>query len=83
MLPEPFFRRFLSLSCQLSPENLHCDGEISQAEASRKYRRLMKEWAQAEQELGRKVDENEVWAQESQRHTPTPYQYEEANPYNV
>ena len=25
------------LSDQLSPENLHCDGEISQAEAQRKY----------------------------------------------
>ena len=26
-----------SLDCDLSPENLHCDGEISQAEAQRKY----------------------------------------------
>ena len=26
------------LDCKLSPENLHCDGEISQAEAGRKYR---------------------------------------------
>jgi hypothetical protein len=25
------------LDCQLSPENLHCDGEISVAEANRKY----------------------------------------------
>ena len=25
------------LSSELSPENLHCDGEISQAEAQRKY----------------------------------------------
>ena len=27
-----------SLDADLSPENLHCDGEISQAEAQRKYR---------------------------------------------
>ena len=27
-----------SLDCDLSPENLHCDGEISHAEADRKYR---------------------------------------------
>jgi len=27
-----------SLDCDLSPENLHCDGEISVAEANRKYR---------------------------------------------
>ena len=27
-----------TLDCNLSPENLHCDGEISNAEAQRKYR---------------------------------------------
>jgi len=26
------------LDCKLSPENLHCDGEISVAEANRKYK---------------------------------------------
>ncbi len=30
------------IDADLSPENLHCDGEISQAEAQRKYRRLVK-----------------------------------------
>ena len=29
-----------ALDCELSPENLHCDGEISNAEADRKYRYL-------------------------------------------
>ena len=29
-----------SLECALSPENLHCDGEISRAEAQRKYKYL-------------------------------------------
>jgi hypothetical protein len=29
-----------TLDSQLSPENLHCDGEISNAEAQRKYRFL-------------------------------------------
>ena len=29
-----------TLDCKLSPENLHCDGEISRAEAQRKYRFL-------------------------------------------
>ncbi len=28
------------IDCQLSPENLHCDGEISNTEAMRKLRRL-------------------------------------------
>ena len=31
-----------SLDCDLSPENLHCDGEISAAEANRKFRFLTK-----------------------------------------
>ncbi len=31
-----------SIDCQLSPENLHCDGEISAAEANRKFRFLTK-----------------------------------------
>lgn len=29
-----------TLECALSPENLHCDGEISRAEAQRKYQYL-------------------------------------------
>jgi hypothetical protein len=28
------------IDSELSPENLHCDGEISHAEAMRKYKRL-------------------------------------------
>lgn len=28
------------IDSELSPENLHCDGEISPAEAQRKYRKL-------------------------------------------
>ncbi len=31
-----------SIDSQLSPENLHCDGEISAAEAGRKFRFLTK-----------------------------------------
>jgi|TARA_R110001592_G_scaffold341348_3_gene630263 uncharacterized protein YqfA (UPF0365 family) len=30
------------IDCDLSPENLHCDGEISQAQAMRKLRKLNK-----------------------------------------
>jgi hypothetical protein len=30
------------IDAELSPENLHCDGEISHAEASRKYNRLIR-----------------------------------------
>jgi hypothetical protein len=55
------------LSCALSPENLYCDGEISHAEAQRKYTRLMKEWRALEQKVGRTVTEDEVWAREMGR----------------
>ena len=54
--------RFLSLASQLSPENLHCDGEISRAAAHRKYVKLRKEWNRLEKEAGRIVSEDEVWA---------------------
>ena len=30
------------IDAELSPENLHCDGEISYAEANRKYNRLIR-----------------------------------------
>jgi hypothetical protein len=76
MLSEPMFQKFLSLTCQLSPENLHCDGEISLAEAERNRRRLMKAWRALEVEVGRPVTEDEIWAQERQSHTPTPYEWE-------
>ena len=29
------------IDCRLSPENLHCDGEISRTQAMAKYRQLM------------------------------------------
>ena len=38
-----------SLDSNLSPENLHCDGEISVAEADRKYRFYAKVYKELEQ----------------------------------
>jgi hypothetical protein len=38
-----------SLDQNLSPENLHCDGEISVAEANRKYRFYAKVYRELEQ----------------------------------
>ncbi len=59
-LPEDVFKEFSRLASELSPENLHCDGEISNAEANRKYRRLMKEWRSLEKKVGRTVTEDEI-----------------------
>lgn len=53
--------KFSRLASDLSPENLYCDGEISQAEAMEKKRRITKEWRELEQQLGRKITEDEVW----------------------
>jgi hypothetical protein len=55
---------FSRLSNELSPENLHCDGEISRTAARKKYYALKAEWKEVEKSLGRKVDEEDVWAWE-------------------
>jgi hypothetical protein len=56
---------FSRLCNELSPENLHCDGEISRTAAMKKYRNLMAEWKEIEKSLGRKVTEDEVYNWES------------------
>jgi hypothetical protein len=56
----PLFDQFSSLSCRLSPENLHCDGEVSRAEAGRRKARIMKEWAALEKKAGFKVTNEQV-----------------------
>lgn len=45
------------IDCQLSPENLHQDGEISPAQARVRYKSLMKERNRLEKELGHEVDQ--------------------------
>ena len=54
--------KFLGLASRLSPENLHCDGEISRAQAEKRRKQIMKEWAALETEAGRKVDTDEPWS---------------------
>jgi hypothetical protein len=56
----PLFDQFDSLVCRLSPENLHCDGECTRAEAHRRYKRIMAEWAALEKKAGFKVTREEV-----------------------
>ena len=60
-LTEEIRKQFAILACQLSPENLHCDGEISRAEAKRRERALLAKWSELERRVGRPVDEAEVW----------------------
>lgn len=47
--------------CGLSPENLHCDGEISRSAAMRKYRQYQRQLKVLFRELGREVGESECW----------------------
>ncbi len=61
-VPAQYHKSFMNLASRLSPENLHEDGEISRAEAQRKYNHLMREWAKLEALVGRTVDEDEVWS---------------------
>ena len=55
-------REFSNLACRLSPENLHCDGEVSLAEAKRRRAQIMREWRALETSVGRKVTEDETYA---------------------
>lgn len=64
MLPKSFQEKFLNLACQLSPENLTCDGELSQRQVRARYSALTKEWKCLEKQVGRKVTEDEVWTAE-------------------
>lgn len=52
---ETLEQKFFELACRLSPENLHCDGEISAAEANKKYKELRQLWVALELEYGRAV----------------------------
>jgi hypothetical protein len=52
---------WLEMICNdLSPENLHCDGEISRTAAMKKYRALKAEWKEVEKILGYKISEVDV-----------------------
>jgi hypothetical protein len=55
------FEMFLSLTSELSPENLHCDGEISPKQAAKKRNEILAGWAYLESLLGRKVSDHEVY----------------------
>lgn len=49
------------VDCQLSPENLSCDGELSARQVRVKYRKLMAQRNQLVKELGRKPTTKELF----------------------
>jgi len=54
-------RDFDGLECELSPENLCCDGEASQGYINQKMRDINKRWKALEKELGRLVSEGDAY----------------------
>lgn len=62
---ELMWQKFFKLINRLSPENLHCDGEISISQAQARQRQIMKEWRELEKEAGQKVSVAEVEAQQT------------------
>lgn len=63
MTEKQIIARLARIECELSPENLHCDGEISIAEARAKGRRLMNEKSKLEAQLGRVPTLHELFPQ--------------------
>lgn len=52
---------FSRLACDLSPENLTCDGELSRSAVAAKRKQIETAWAYLERKLGRKVSESETY----------------------
>lgn len=60
-LTEKIKSGFADLACQLSPENLTCDGELSAAQVSRRRATIKRQWAELERRAGQKVSESDTW----------------------
>ena len=58
--------QFLDLACQLSPENLTCDGELPPAQVKRRQKILVSKWLKLEKQIGRSVSEEEIWKTETE-----------------
>lgn len=58
---DEIMKDFDGLECELSPENLHCDGEASPAYVQQKLRDINRRWKDLEHELGRKVEEGDAY----------------------
>lgn len=61
IMNDSIYNKFLDLCGQLSPENLHCDGECSASQVRTRLAQINKQWRALEAQLGRKVTEDEVW----------------------
>lgn len=62
MLTDEIKKQFVTLVCDLSPENLTCDGELSPSKVKAKRARLLKEWGRLEREAGERVTETRAYS---------------------
>lgn len=62
------FKKFDALCSRLSPENLHCDGEISRTEAKARHAVIMREWRLLEKQAGRTVTQGEIETESFKRY---------------
>ena len=53
--------KLLRVECQLSPENLTCDGELSRTAVNRRFRQLTAEKRDIIRQLGRTPTDKEVF----------------------
>jgi hypothetical protein len=60
------------VECDLSPENLTCDGELSRAQVNKRYRQLMTKKSDLIAELGRTPTDNEVFDAKRPADFPAP-----------
>ena len=49
------------VECELSPENLTCDGELPRSQVARKLRGLQARKSALVRELGREPTDKEIW----------------------
>ena len=61
MEEKEIIKRLQRVECELSPENLHCDGEISRAAARKKQVLLLKIRAELVKMLGREPTDAEIY----------------------
>lgn len=52
---------FLDLACDLSPENLYCDGEATYDQVEATLKAVNQNWKKLEEEIGHKVTETDAW----------------------
>lgn len=58
---EQLLKDLRGVECELSPENLTCDGELPRAEVNRRARRLNKEKVEIIAHLGYTPTDEEIW----------------------